>query len=98
MPTISSNHFSHDQQLADAMAWLAGFHPDAYAALMVEYPEWETRKWEMFGSQLDCEAMGVDVEWAMWLTDAVEATDLVMWSDGEPWVGPFDHDDLEGGF
>ena len=44
----------------------------------------------MSGSGYDTDAMGVDAEWPSWLVDALEATGLVIWEDGEPYVaGPW---------
>jgi hypothetical protein len=81
---ISSNHYSHDLQLQDAMGYLEREHPGTYRGLLTEFPEWADRVWS--GSWLDTDAMAVDVEWSSWLTDAVEATGLVMWEEGEPWT------------
>jgi hypothetical protein len=81
---VSSGHFSHDQQLADAMTYLQDCWPGDYAAVLAAFPEWERVQWS--GSWVDTDAMGVDPEWSSWLTDAVEETGRVWWSDGEPWA------------
>lgn len=97
--SISSNHFSVDQQAADAMRWLLHNAPGQFAAVLVEFPEYHWVKWEL--SHFDTDAMGVHDEWGSWLVDAIEATGLVWWEDGEPWIGS-DHldgcedDDCEG--
>lgn len=51
---------------------------------MRSFPEMAYPKWE--GSWLNTEAMGVDVEYGSWLVDAIEATGVVMWEEGEPWA------------
>lgn len=81
---ISNNHSSHDQQIADVMAFLALRHPAVFTAILTLFPEWIGVQWD--GSWVDTDKMGVDPEWAMWLTDAIEETGLVQWSDGEPWL------------
>lgn len=82
---ISSNHFSVDQQVEDAMTWLRDFRPGHYQTILGDFPEWEDRVFN--GSWLDTEAMGVDPDWSSWLIDAIEATGLVTWWEGEPWAG-----------
>ena len=84
MGTISSNGFSHDQQVQDAMDWLELNHPDAYTKIVDQFPETPV----MSGSWLDTEAMQVDAEWSSWLTDAIEETGLVVWEEGEPRTVP----------
>lgn len=81
--TVSSNHFSHDQQVSDALDYLRHNYPDDYATVVREFPECESLVWE--GSWLDVDAMGVDIEYSSWLCDAIEATGRVYWEDGEPW-------------
>lgn len=83
--TISGNHLSHDQQAADALEFLRLEHPAAYVTVRREFPE--SLVWDALGSWLDIDAMGVDWEWSSWLVDAIEATGLVYWEDGEPWAG-----------
>lgn len=86
MPTaLSSNHLSVDQQVADVMNYLDSNHPTVYEKIVVEFPEWVNGlSWN--GSWFDTATMGVDVEWGSWLTDAIEATGLVIWEEGEPWA------------
>lgn len=86
MTSLSSNYFSTDTQLADAMEWLANTHTEVFNELLAKFPEWRTVKWQDHGSWIDTDAMGVDQEWSNWLIDAVEGTGLVMWEDGEPWT------------
>ncbi len=82
MYAISSNHLSHDLQVADALAWLRIEYPTAYCEIRRSFPETIT----FDGSWIDWELMGVDSEWSCWLTDAIEDTGLVTWEDGEPWA------------
>lgn len=84
MGTISSNGFSHDQQVVDAMKHLELLHPDAYDEVTQQFDEWFDHS--MSGAHFDTEAMGVDDEWSSWLTDAIEATGFVRWEEGEPWT------------
>ena len=81
MNTISSNGFSFDTQVSDALDYLRINHVDAYVKIRQEFSE--TLVWD--GSWLDCEAMGVDPDWPSWLVDAIENTGLVEWIDGEPY-------------
>jgi len=81
---LSSNHFSTDIQTEDAMEWLRITHPAEYRGILQEFPEYETRV--MSGAWWDTDEMGVDFEWGSWLTDAVEATGLVFWEEGEPFA------------
>lgn len=82
--TISSNHFSHDTQVADAWSYLRGEMPeDDFDLLIAQFPEMENIVWS--GSWFDTEAMGVDPEFSSWVCDAIEETGLVIWDEGEPW-------------
>jgi hypothetical protein len=83
MSAISSNHYSVDCQAIDAMGYLEREHPDDYAKVLADFPEYPDHK--MSGSSFDTEAMGVDIEWSSWLVDAIEATGKVHWEEGEPW-------------
>jgi hypothetical protein len=81
---LSSNHASHDQQVADALAWIRAEHPGDYAAIVDRFPEIPHAIFD--GAWYDYELMGVDVEWSSWLTCALEDTGLVQWEEGEPWA------------
>ena len=83
---ISSNHFSVDLQAVDAMHWLEANAPEAYAAVIDQFPEYPTCVFSAMSSWFDTEAMGVDDEWGSWLVDAIEATGVVSWEDGEPYA------------
>ena len=85
MSTISSNGYSHDQQVHDALAYLEHNHEDVYLKLLREFPEASPSRLIWEGSWFNTERMGVDVEWSSWLCDAIENTGLVTWEDGEPW-------------
>lgn len=83
--TLSSNHNSHDQQVADVIDYLRGQVPeDDFDNLFRTYPEVERIEWQ--GAWFDTEAMGVDVEFSSWLTDHIEDNTDVYWEDGEPWL------------
>lgn len=90
MHTISSNHWSHDTQVSDAMNWLRVNHP----------AEWSTINRDFDGivslssnfTEFCEQYPDVDPEHGSWLADAIEDTGLVQWIDGEPYVGPFEPD------
>lgn len=92
MGTLSSNQLSTDLQADDVLGWLRINHPDAARIVDAQFPE--PRKWS--GSWLDTEEMGVDVEYGSWLIDAIEATGLVTWRDGEPWAADSFDDEEDG--
>lgn len=79
--SISSNHFSVDQQLADAVGCLTD---EQRAAFDAEFPEWANATWSM--SHVDTDAMGLDPEWTSWIIDWIEANTDIYWEDGEPWI------------
>lgn len=82
MCPISSNHFSHDEQVLDALNYLRVRHVDAYCTVRRDFPE----NIVFDGGWFNTEAMDVEPEWSSWLADAIEATGLVTWEDGEPWA------------
>lgn len=84
---ISSNHFSTDQQVIDAMDHLQLAEPAAYHKVLADFPEYANHVFD--GAWFDTEAMGVDPEWSSWLVDAIENTALITWWEGEPWYGPW---------
>lgn len=81
---VSSGHFSHDQQVGDALSCLQHTYPNAYAKVRQQFPE--SIIWDDQSAWIDTEAMGVDVEWSSWLTDAIESTGVVFWDEGEPYT------------
>jgi hypothetical protein len=83
--SVSSNHFSVDQQAVDAMTHLQHHHEDNYATVIAEFPEFESYKFQSSTSSwFDTDAMGVDIEWGSWLIDKIEQTSDITWEDGEP--------------
>jgi hypothetical protein len=88
MEAISSNHFSHDQQVVDVMDYLEHNDGIAYSHLINMFPEYlrvtfgdsPTSAW------IDTDAMDVDVDFMGWLTDEIEACCNIMWHDGEPYM------------
>lgn len=90
---LSSNHNSHDDQVADVVSHLS--NSDEYRELMdgefqEAFPQYNSLEWS--GSWMDWEASGVDVEYMSWVTDWVEENTPVYWQDGEPVM---DEDDDE---
>ena len=84
MTTISSNHESHNQQVLDALNYLKKEHPFRYKELHKRFPEIDSIQFD--GAWIDTASMGVDIEWPMWLTDAIEDQGVIVWMDGEPYV------------
>jgi hypothetical protein len=84
MTAISSNHYSHDQQVQDALDYLQTNHLPQYEALVADFPEVTNIRY--VGSWFDVEGMQVDPEWSSWVADAIETTGLVIWEEGEPWA------------
>jgi len=96
MITLSSNGFSHDLQVQDVMNYLRLNDVANYVAIKREFPE--NMIFADRSSQLDTEAMGVDIEWSCWLTDKIEQDTNVEWWEGEPVImedGDRDDDDME---
>lgn len=82
--TISSNQFSVDQQVEDAVDWLRIINPARHAKLLAEFPEWESRVWA--GAWFDTEAMGVDPNFTDWVIDEIEDSGEIWWEEGEPYT------------
>lgn len=82
---LSSNGYSLDQQAADALTWLRLHYPLHAESVDNDFPP-DDAIWS--GSWLDTEAMKVDSEYGSWLVDAIEATGVVCWEEGEPWGDP----------
>lgn len=81
---ISDSHWSHDDQVADVMRWLAHNAPNDYSYLVEQFPGFHALVWS--GAWVDTVASAVDPEYMCWVTDAIEADTPVFWEDGEPWV------------
>lgn len=78
--SISSNSFSHDQQIADTMEYLKHNHFETYVEIRHAFSaEWTGVDWMVFGCPQD-------PEYGSWLCDAIEETGLVLWWEGEPFV------------
>lgn len=82
MGAISDNHFSLDEQIEDAIAYLTD---EQYEAFRREFPEYdEGLIWS--GSWVDTERSGVDPEFMSWVADWIESNTNIYWEDGEPWL------------
>lgn len=77
---LSSNAFSHDTQVSDAINYLT---PSERLEFHGEFPEYESLIWS--GSWVDTDASGVDQEYMQWVTDWIEQNTSIRWEDGEPW-------------
>lgn len=85
--TVSSNGFSHDTQVMDALDFLRGHLPEEqYLNLVRPFGELGRLVWA--GSWVDAEATECDPEFMSWVADAIEEEGTVFWSEGEPfaWV------------
>lgn len=80
--TVSSNGFSHEDQVLDALRYLRDHFPEAYAELLSKIP----REVKIGGKQFDREAWdrSGDLEWSSYLCDDIEDTGLIWWEEGEP--------------
>lgn len=84
--TVSSNAFSFDTQVSDALDYLRTQWPETYAGIVERFPEIPDLIWS--GSWVDIDESGVDPEYMSWLADALERTGRIMWDDGEPYGRP----------
>jgi hypothetical protein len=78
---ISSNHFSNDMQVQDAVSYLSD---EQRERLFSVYPEWDELIWE--DSWVHTQKSGVDPEYVSWVQDWIEADTEIYWEEGEPWV------------
>jgi hypothetical protein len=84
--SLSSGHFSVDQQVSDAIQYMSGHYAHEYGQLIVEFPELLNVRWESNTSAWwDTQAMGVDVEYDSWVIDWIESHTDIRWIDGEPY-------------
>ena len=98
--SLSSGHFSHDQQLTDVLNHLT---PDQWAELVKVFPELDGDDGIVFEAtsdgvalgSWDLKKMGVDVEYSQWVTDWIEEHTDIHWENGEPWRGEEEEDDDE---
>jgi len=79
--SLSSDHFSHDDQVRDVVNWL---DEPSRVKFLAAFPEWDRLVWD--GSWLEPEASGVDPEYTSWVCVWLEQNTAVYWSDGEPWI------------
>lgn len=78
--TVSSNHFSHDQQVWDALQYLKENHHENYLEIRVHLSaEYHCGEWVLYGATQD-------PEYGSWLCDAIEDTGIIEWWEGEPFV------------
>jgi hypothetical protein len=96
MISLSANHESHDDQIADVVSFLSQY-PE-YQTLMdaeflAAFPEYNSLTW--FGSWMDAEASGVDPDYMSWVADWIEANTPVRWEDGEPFLPEKDDHSIE---
>lgn len=89
MKALSSNSYSHDDQVADVVSFLSQHDDTGLQALMqdkflAEFPEYNRLTWS--GSWVDHEASGVDPDYMSWVTDWLEEHTPVTWDEGEPWM------------
>lgn len=87
--TLSSDRYSHDEQLVDVIKWLVANDPGGASLLFLAYPDAAHYGEEMTMSSIDTGNLGIDIEEPMWCTDWIEENTMVYWEDGEPWI---DHD------
>lgn len=72
------------------MNWLRVNHPAEWSTINRDFDGIVSlsSNFTGFGEQFP----GANPEHGSWLADAIEATGLVRWVDGEPFAGPFDDD------
>ena len=95
--SLSSNHFSNDQQLADVVSYMEHHLPEKHVEFLARYPEWPKLGFIGTSSSLDYLPVtrdgidyyegDLDVEATCWMVDWIEANTEVYWEDGEPWIG-----------
>jgi hypothetical protein len=78
---VSSNGFSVDQQIFDA---LVNLEHETFLDIVKKFPEITNVQWS--GSSVDWEAMYVDQEWSMWLLEEIEQSSDIQWIEGEPYM------------
>ncbi len=86
METLSSNGFSFDIQVADALEWLEVVSPPRYGKIVQQFPELKDIQFD--GGWIDTNIMGVDTDFMAWVAEALEETGLVLWMEGEPFGEP----------
>jgi hypothetical protein len=85
--TVSSNGFSFDQQVMDALDYLRGVLPEEdYRNLVRPFEELGLDRLVWQGSWIDTEAMNCEPELMSWVAEAIEEEGTVFWQDGEPFA------------
>lgn len=83
---LSSGHWSHDQQVEDAVRYMRHAGITFYLATLedfeYEFPEFDSLVWS--GSWVDAEESGVDPDYMHYVCDWIEAHTMIVWEDGEP--------------
>lgn len=82
MSALSSNHYSHDQQVSDVLDFLLKDDRELEEEFTRQFPEYTFLTW---GGGGDAHASNVDPEYMQWITEWIEANTDVYWEDGEPW-------------
>lgn len=89
MRALSSNHFSHDLQVADVIDYLIADEL-TFKRLNETFPELEAALTNLASdnksSWVDTGMLGLDPDFMSWVTDWIEENTSVYWEDGEPWV------------
>lgn len=78
---ISSNHYSFDDQVKDAVNNLSGEARDEFNQT---FPEYNHLYWS--GPWVDTYKSKVDIEFMSWVADWIEINTDIYWEDGEPWL------------
>lgn len=97
--SISSNHWSHDTQVRDAVDWLHLNRPAEHAEFLNVFNVWPMVQME--GSHFQWLAVPftkdeghmieVDPEFGSWCCEWIEDNTPIFWEDGEPWVDTVAH-------
>jgi hypothetical protein len=86
MISLSSNHFSVDQQTDDVITHLRNGNEAEqahYRDFIVKFPEYDSLIW--CGSWMDPELNeGIDPDYMSWVIDWIEANTSVLWLNDEP--------------
>ena len=88
---LSSNQWSVDLQALDAMNWLYSNHREKWDEIIAKFDDFESVIERQFDldpnwAWIDTEELGLAPDYMAWIIEAIEATDLVWWEDGEPWA------------
>ena len=85
---ISSNQFSTDLQVIDAMRYLEDAHNTEYREILASFPEYPDVENDLLNNgpscTVDTERLNLDDDWVGWVVEAITDTGWVFWMDGEP--------------